>query len=337
MQIIPLIDLRDTTPLHLLDRHADKALDLIQASRSVFGRVSELASYAALPAGDWLARRWLDKTSNPYREEIAAYARILGIPGVYALNLVYEFGCTSGVYATKEGPQLLRVLDWPFRKLGEHLIVAHQKGVSGDFHNVTWPAVSGVYSAMAEGRFAVALNQAPMRRHNSGIWLDWLKNRILANKARGLPPAHLLRKVCETASDYAHAKQMLMNEPVAIPVIYVLAGTQDGEGCVIERLEDGAAVREMGTGSSVNAANHFLSHINGIGKGWMPREIDSCGRALCANTLTEEQAADPLMGWLKPPIANIMNRVCFSANPSQGTMSLMGMEGLSQVTDIFRL
>jgi hypothetical protein len=190
---------------------------------------------------------------------------------------------------------------------------------------------------MAHGRFAVALNQAPMRRHKGGIYRDWFTNRRMAWRADGLPPAHLLRKVCETAANYDEAKQMLMREPVAIPVIYILSGTRPDEGCVIERLETAAAIREMGTGYGVSAANHFLSHINGIGRGWQPREIDSCGRACYANTITPEAAADPSMGWFKPPVANVMSRVCLSANAAEGSLSLMGTEGTAPATELFRL
>lgn len=336
MQQIPLIDLKGASPLALLDSHAEAAHALIASSRCCFGSLAQAASYAALPASDWLARRWLEKTRNLYLPEIREFAARLG-SGVYALNLIYEFGCTSGVYATDKAPRLLRVLDWPFTGLGKHTVVAHQRGTAGDFHNVTWPATSGVFTAVAKGRFAAALNQAPMRRHKTGILLDWAKNRLMVGRMTGLPPAHLLRKACEEAADYTQAKAMLMREPVAIPVIYILAGTRAGEGCVIERLEEAAVVREMGDAKGVNAANHFLSHLNGIGYGWRPREIDSCGRAVCANTITPGEAADSEMPWFKPPIANAMSRLCLSACPADGTMSLMGTEGATRATELFKL
>jgi hypothetical protein len=337
MQQIPLIDIREATPTSVLETHAGQARALIAASRRSFGPLVHAASYAAAPVGDWLARRWLARTGNPYLPEIRDFAQKLDVAGVFALNLVYEFGCTSGVYATDAGPRLLRVLDWPFPDLGKHTIVTRQRGPAGDFHNVTWPATSGVFSAMAEGRFAVALNQAPMRRHKSGLLLDWFKNRLMAGRANGLPPAHLLRKVCEEARDYASARSLLMREPVSIPVIYILAGVRDGEGCVIERLEEGAAVREMAQHAHVHAANHFLSHLNGIGYGWRPREMDSCGRAVCAGLITGHAASNPVMPWFKPPIANLNSRLCLSANPSQGMLSVMGTQGETPTTELFRI
>jgi hypothetical protein len=337
MQIIPLIDIRDRTPGMLLEGHIAEARALLEASRRSFGPLVHAASYPAAYLGDRLARRWLEKTRNPYLAEIEGFARTLGVPGIYALNLVYEFGCTGGVYATDHGPRLLRVLDWPFLGLGKHTIVAHQRGSGGDFHNVTWPGTSGVFSAMARGRFAAALNQAPMRRHKGGMLRDWFSNRLHAGRATGLPPAHLLRKTCEEAPDYAAAKAMLMREPVSIPVIYILSGTQPGEGCVIERLEEAAAVRELGKGASVSAANHFISHINGIGHGWRPREIDSASRAAQAETIKPLQAFDPDMSWFTYPIANHNSRLCMSAGAAEGTMLLAGTQGAQRVTELFRL
>jgi hypothetical protein len=337
MQQIPLIDIRETGPLALLESHALSARELIRASRTAFGPLAHAASYPAASVGDALVKRWLKRANNPYAAEIAGFAKYLKASGVYALNLIYEFGCTSGVYASSGGPRLLRVLDWPFRRLGEHLVVARQKGPAGEFHNATWPAVSGVYTAMAKGRFAVALNQAPMRRHRGGIYRDWLTNRRMVWRSNALPPAHLLRKVCETAKNYEEAKAMLLKEPIAIPVIYILAGTKPGEGCVIERLEQGAGLREIETRSQVSAGNHFLTHLNGIGHGWMARAIDSCGRGASAGQITPAAASDPEMRWYKPPIANIMSRVCFAASAATGEMSLMGVEGEAPVTGLFTL
>lgn len=336
MQEIPLIDIRDSSPVTLLETRANDAIAIIKASRNSFGSLGYAASFAALPIGDLLARRWLEKTANPYRSEIAHYADRLKVPGVWALNLAYEFACTTGIYATEAGPRLLRVLDWPFLGLGKHIIVAHQKGSGGDFHNITWPATSGVFTAMAKGRFCVALNQAPMRRHNTGLYIDWVRNRLWAWREKSLPPAHLLRKVCETAANYAEAKDMLMREPVAVPVIYSLSGINPGEGCIIERLEAGAALREMGNHPNVYTANHFLSHLNGIGLGWMARPIDSFSRAVSAGVITGRQAVDPQLRWFKPPIANFMSRLCFSGNANEGSFSLMGTEGETEVTALMQ-
>ena len=202
MQTIPLIDIRINGPKQLVDQYPERAKELIDASRKTLGLFSELVSRAVLPSGDRISRDWLVKTKNPYLDEIEYYANHLDVLGIYALNICFEWGCTSAVYAKEEGPTLTRVLDWMFPKLGENIIVAHQNGSAGDFYNVTWPGVSGMFHGMAPGRFSASLNQAPMQRHRLTYIGDWIKNRKKVFKQTSLPPAHLLRKVFETAQSY---------------------------------------------------------------------------------------------------------------------------------------
>src|SRR5690606_26963023 len=130
------------------------------------------------------------------------------------------WGCTSGVYRHDDHMSLLRLLDWPYPGMGAHMVVALQSGKAGDFYNITWPGMTGVLTAMAPKRFSLAINMAPMRKHGWGYIGDWYKNRVRVGNQDGLPPAHLARKVCEEATDYAHAKAMLEKESIAAPVIF---------------------------------------------------------------------------------------------------------------------
>lgn len=336
MQTIPFIDIRNESPVSLVKQYPEKALNLVNASRSAFGLISRIASYVALPVGDILSRRWLERTNNLYLEEIDTYAKLLSIKGIYALNLCYEWGCTSSVYRNNDNTILMRVLDWPFPALGENIVVAHQNGEAGDFFNITWPGVSGIFQAVAVGRFAAALNQAPMRRYKSGIIIDWVRNRGRVNKHNGLPPAHLLRKVFEAASSYDDAKKILAEHPVSISVIYILSGTKTNEGCVIERLEDSVCIRELGTRDNVCAANHFETYLNGIGHGWLPRAEDSYGRAIGAYSMTNNDITEDF-SWFKPPVANSLSRLAMTADAAKGTFSLIGTDGTKPVTEIFTL
>jgi len=54
--------------------------------------------------------------------------------------------------------------------------------------------------------------------------LDWAISRGRVWQRGGLPPAHLLRRVFETCADYAAAKTMLCDTPLALPTIFLLAG-----------------------------------------------------------------------------------------------------------------
>lgn len=326
---IPCVDIRDGSPVDLLKAYAAGAHALVAAAARTYGPVGQAASLAALPLGDRASLRWLEKNRNPYLAEMRAMAEVLGRSGVYFLNVCFEWGCTGGIWDTPEGPMLRRVLDWPFPALGEHLVVAHQTGVAGAFLNATWPGVTGIFQASAPGRFAAALNQAPARMHGLGFAGDWLQSRLLTRQSEALPPAHLLRQVLETAPDYAGAKRLLCETPVAVPAIFLLAGLRAGEGCIVERTEDAFVLREM-TDGRVCAANHFVDRE----EGWRARPIDSPGRLAAALAL-DAAAAD--FAWFQPPIANANSRLAMTATPASGALTLMGTEGMEPVTETFRL
>jgi hypothetical protein len=329
MSLLTVIPLETGNPLDLVQRHPARARAMARAAVETFGAASQLAASALGPTADRLSRQWLARQDNPYLAEIDQMAALLGIRGVHALNVCFEWGCTGGVWPSPQGPLLRRVLDWPFPRLGESLMVAHQP--QEQFFNIGWPGLAGLFQGLAPGRFAAAINQAPMRRHGRGFVGDWFTNRVAVKTNRGLPPAHLLRSIFEHAADYAAAKKQLCETPVAVPAIFLLAGTRDGEGCVIERIENQYAVREMGDGA-VCAANHFEA-LTGL---WRPRPIDSAGRAVCARGLATAPGLDDF-SWFGAPIANINSRLVFNASARQGGLSLVGTRGAQPTTEIFRL
>jgi hypothetical protein len=332
---IPFADIRGGTSLDLLKLFPDTARSLANAAANTFGPVSRAANAALMPLGDRASRQWLLRSDNPYCAEIDALADHLGIRGVHFLNVCFEWGCTSGVWESTGGPTLRRVLDWPFPNLGTHMVVAHQSGAAGDFFNMTWPGLCGSFQGLAPGRFAAAINQAPMRRHRAGYAGDWLKNRIAVKRESGMPPAHLLRLVLETAADFTAAKKRLSETRLAVPAIFILAGIKAGEGCIIERTENDAACRGLG-GASVCVANHFETRLNRSGAGWRPRPIDSAGRAAAARALSDADFAEDF-AWFQPPIANAHSRLAFAANAGTGALALMGTDGAVPATQIFRL
>jgi hypothetical protein len=155
---------------------------------------------------------------------------------------------------------------------------------------------------------------------------------MAVKRSRALPPAHLLRQVFERAPDYATAKAMLCGYEIAVPAIFVLAGPDTG--CILERSEMLAGVREMGAGG-ICVANHFETALDRQGKGWRPRPIDSAGRAACARGLGEMHFAEDF-NWFVPPIANANSRLAFAAS-AYGGLTLMGTAGATPVTEILRL
>jgi hypothetical protein len=335
MKTIPYIDIRDGGPLKLLETHRDQAIALIEASRDTLGMASRAVSLPLLMLGDDVAHRWLKKSNNPYREEIEAIARQLNVKGVFALNMCYEWGCTSSVYANGDSPTLARVLDWPFPQMGENIVVAHQKGPAGDFYNVTWPGITGMFTGMAKSRFAIALNQAPMRKHGLGFVGDWAAGRSTTWQSTHAAPAHLLRQVFEHARTYDEACEMLAKTPVALPVIFIVSGLHNDQGCVIERTEDDHAIRTI-SADRVCASNQFETRLNQQGKGWRPREIDSEGRMKKAASIPLSDVNDSF-AWFVAPVANSHSRLALMADAAKGTLRVMGTYGAQPVTTVFSL
>ena len=157
---IPLVDVRSGgPPRHALENPA-KARALRDACLGSLPR----AAHPLVPSFDRISQRWLARSRSPYVDEIAMIADALDFSGVWLLNASMQWGCTSRASAHDGLPWLLRTLDWPFRGLGHHTELAHMRGAAGDFISATWPGYVGVLTALAPGRFAAALNQAPMWR-----------------------------------------------------------------------------------------------------------------------------------------------------------------------------
>ena len=334
---IPYVDLRGKTPVDLLRAFPDKASGLIRSSTFTYGWPSHLASLAVLPYLDKKSHEWLVQSQNPYLYEIETFADILDVPGVFALNNCYEWGCTSGLYSTSETVSLLRILDWPFPDLGKQVMLVHQSGKAGDFYNLTWPAMSGVFTGMAPKRFSAALNQAPMRRHGKSFLGDWLKNRVIVRDEIGIPPAHLLRQVFELAKNYDEAKKMLSETRISMPAIFVLAGLEAGEGCIIERLENTSEIIELGAQQQLVAANHFTSSLTSVGQGWRPRELDSEGRHKHGCEILGHDLDPQHFEWLRAPMISKNTRLCTLMNASTMRLMAQGFEGVTSATDIYNL
>lgn len=320
---IPLIDLGSRPVEELVDAASERLDDILQLSLSHYGRL-------ALHHGDRATKRWLRRHSNPYRYEITAVADKISHPGAYLLNLSYEWSCTSGVAADpekKDTSRLLRTLDWPLAGLGRNVVVAKVEGAAGIYFNVTWPGFVGTLTAMAPGRFCVAINQPPMRRHTHSHRVDWMVNRIGMWHKGGLPPVHLLRRVFDQCRTYEEAKRELSETHLCQPAFFSLSGLKAQEGCVIERTENRSAIRP----APVAAANHWVA----LDQSGMARGIDSVGRL--KQMESGQQRAGDDFGWVKPPILNETTRLAVSASAASGALSVQGWEAGSPATAVFRL
>jgi len=319
---VPLIDLGCEPVISHVVRRQEQALAVREACLGWLPLGGLLARLA-----DPIVRNWMRRSATPYAADIDAVARLLKRPGVWLLHGAYLFGCTALADETVAGPRLRRTLDWPFPGLGRLVEVVRRQGPAGEFLNVTWPGFIGVLTAMAPGRFAASINQAPMRCRSTHAWLLWLDyalNAIAAICGSGrIPPEHLLRRVFETCRDFHEAQHLLESVPIARPALFVLVGCRPGEHVVIERECTASRTRSTKT-IAANAWQHPSDS-------WRPRV---CGdgtpeennrRRIAA--LAEWRGRDVEgLGWASAPVVNAFTRLAVEACPSTGSLQVAGWE-----------
>jgi hypothetical protein len=319
---IPLVDVGTGGPHKLLEAERVRAEALIGVSRRSY-------TGAALRIGDAISRRWLERSSNPYRRQILAIGSALGMPGAALLNMSFEWTCTSGAAPSPDGTgnRMLRVLDWRLGGLGANVVVAREEAPAGVFYNVTWPGAVAVLTAMAPGRFSAAINQAPMRQYGLGLLGNWAVNRAKVWQSTKIPPAHLLRQVFETARSYDEAKRIMVETPLCLPVLFTLSGVRPEEGCIIERTETEAIVH-VGACAIANAGRS--SHLSGRVRGH-----DNPERRALMERIQRQKLAG--FDWMVPPILNRFTRLAVQANAAQGSLSALGYEHQAPATAAFHL
>jgi hypothetical protein len=328
---IPVVDIREGGTL----RHAREGRERARGLRDTCMAWFPVFTRPLVPLLDGVARRWLTRSQSPYIEEVRAIAKLLGFPGIWFLNGSYQWSCTALAREEEGVPWLARTLDWPFPGLGRFAEVARMRGAAGDFYNITWPGYVGALTAFAPGRFAGAVNQAPLRRRTRDPRLrlyDLAANALdTLRHARAIPPDQLLRRVFETASDYGEAKQMLETTAIARPVIYTLAGCRAGERCVIERTED---------------AGHTRLDDHGAANDWLDSGPPWEGRIGASKVLTStfEEAAEysrarreglaswpgsfarESFAWVVPPVLNLYTRIAVEMCPARDILRVVGYE-----------
>jgi hypothetical protein len=330
LQPIPLVDARNGGPL----RHATASILRARTLRDDCLAFFPRAARPFLPLLDGLTRRWLTRSQSPYVGEIAAIASLLGCSGIWLLNGAYQWGCTALAREEEGLPWLARTLDWPFTGLGRHVEVAWKAGPAGDFYSATWPGYVGALSAMAPGRFAACVNQAPLFRRTRHPWLrpyDLAANALRTWGIRHIPPDQLLRQVFETCENFAAARRVLETVPVARPVIYTLIGCAAGERCVIERTEEGYTTRDDET----TAANDWLCgtpHWEGrIGAdliltcSYEEAGDNSRARRETLANFTGSLARD-CFAWIREPVLNRYTRMAVEMCPARAILRVVGYD-----------
>ena len=313
---IPVIETGPSFALETLEADPARAQTMLDAATRAIPR-------PALRLLDDVSRRWLARWDNAHLPEIDAIGARLNRPGAYFLSVQYEWACTCEVKPAPDGcsAQLVRVLDWRTAGLGRHLMAARVEGDAGRYVTLTWPGFSGVIQALAPGRFAAAMNQAPMRFSAGLMPVDWVMARARLWQSPHPTAAHTLRRVFDTAATYAQAREMLTTSPIAAPAIYSLAGTSPDETCVIERSETQARVHD---GPAV-AANHWQPEEPGS-YAWRghARGVDSRGRASLMPELGAKLSPD--FSWATWPVLNPQTRLIMVADAYKGRLVAQGYE-----------
>jgi hypothetical protein len=330
MESVPVVDVREGgAPAHAEQRRG-QALALRMACLGWLPCGGLLARLA-----DPLARWWLQRSASPLVGEIDAIAQALGRPGIWLLHGAYAFGCTALADESADGPVLRRTLDWPFPGLGRLVEVTRQRGAAGEFLNVTWPGFAGVLTAVAPGRFAASINQAPMRRRTSVgwlLWLDYALNAVTAFVTNGrAPPEHVLRRAFETCATFDDACRLLARTPVARPVLYLIVGCAAGERVLIE--SDGNETRLYRDDTVV--ANAWRERS----PGWRPRV---CGEGTPLENNLRRVAAlaayagvhPPDLEWVTAPVMNPCTRVAVEMCAASGRLVVAGWEAAGRVTAV---
>jgi hypothetical protein len=326
---LPAIPFRDVRAGGALG-HAIEAPDRARALRDDCLAWFPRSARHLVPALDAATRRWLRRSASPYLPEIEAIAQTLRLPGIWFLNGSYQWGCTA-LARDDDAPWLVRTLDWPFPGLGRHVEVALMAGSAGEFYNVTWPGFVGALTAMAPGRFAASVNQAPLKRRTSHPWLrpyDMAANAVGTWSLRHIPPDHLLRHVFESCATFEDAKAKLETTPVARPVIYTLVGCVAGQRCVIERTEDTHLTRTEDT----SAANDWLvarpSWEARVGGNQLFTATPVAGNSVVRRAALAGWTAPFGNGfdWVTPPVLNPFTRLAVEMCAAQGILRVVGYE-----------
>lgn len=317
LPVIPFLDHKDP-----IVAAADRLANLTASANQYYGKT-------VIKVGDIFSRRWLQRTCNPYLAEIDQIANCVDGPGLYLLNMSFEWACTSATVSDlrTRTPRLLRTLDWPLDGLGRNLIIVRRETVAGIYDDVTWPGSVGVLTASAPGRFAAAINQPPMTRYTGIMQLDWLIGRIMWWNNTGLPPSHLLRRVFETCKTYDEARTMLCETPICMPVFYILVGIEENQGCIIERTLNEVSQTEH---PACIANDWRLKKIKSYSRGWNSQERE-------IQMEKSAKIAEDNFSWMTPPILNPTTRVSVIANPAIGRLQALGWEKDGVATKEFSL
>jgi len=314
---IPVYNVGANYPLELARLVGERGYELLAVATKGVPR-------PALRIADAASRRWLERNKSPYLDEIRYLAEQSREPGLYYLNVSYEWGCTSAgkVSPSGQGEVMMRTLDWDVSGIGRYLLAARIANPLGTWLSLTWPAFTGVIQGMAPGRFAAAINQPQIRKRTRIPPADWLLNLRDRWTTPHIQPVHLLRRAFETAPNFATAKEMLASTPIATPTIFTLVGVKPGEAIVIERRE-----------TSTRVASEPIAVNEWSGADWHGghyKAFENDARRAAMQRVQGQWDLD----WVRWPLLNRETKLAIVAEPASGRLMAQGLEDQKPATGV---
>lgn len=219
--------------------------ELVAHAKALLVGTLELVAHA--PAAGQLARMVAAKFPA-HAARAATAAAVVGVSPLDLLTatLCYDLllgfsgmGCSTLAVATPAGPVLARNMDWvPAGKVARaSCLVDEPFGTNAGFLGMI-----GVVTGMSKNGFAVALN-ATFGGADPG----------------GFPMLLFLRHVCDTATNYREALELVKSERLMSGGVVTVVGVRNDERAVVERTPTTAAVRCPRGDEPVFATNHYRS------------------------------------------------------------------------------
>lgn len=316
---IPVVRDADT-PFGLFYRAPERTRTLVDMCRTFYGGTM-------LDAAGYAARRWWEHNRyEPYGDEVASVARLLGDDAVYALNLSYEWGCTTAFNKTAssktQGVTMFRAMDWALDGLGDKLVLARMVGGAGLYWAMTYPGYIGVLQGMAPKRFSLAINQAPAPDRGLGRVFNLAADKIATYRSGNIPPSFLLRRVFEQCTTFNDAVNMLCTTPISTPAIFSIVGVHARDHCIIER----SRTRAVPNYNTMCVGNEWLF------PGWKGVANQTDSKARVAQMASGLGSYKGQFDWLNAPVLCDRTRLAFEANARTGQVVVQGFEGGQVVT-----
>jgi isopenicillin-N N-acyltransferase-like protein len=163
---------------------------------------------------------------------------------LFAATLCYDqfmgtgaMGCSTLALAGPSGPVLARNMDWfPAEKVAKaSCLVADEFGTNAGFVGMV-----GSVTGLSRRGFAACLNAA-----------------LGPSDSAGYPMLLFLRHVLDTATDFAHAVELVRSERLMSCGIVTLVGATNAERAIVERTPTDARVRAAQGDRPLIATNHF--------------------------------------------------------------------------------